>query len=1409
MEKKQRSVALSNFTRNLNTFNGLLDDAAPRVLVTPQFNKLQGCWEKLEEAHDKFMEATDIDIDTDKDGLAYIDGPSERHQAALYRYSSYLKTVDEVEHVQLQLKADEDRGVEEENRKRVETETKAAESLLREEQLKTKFDSAKAELTSGIDAFKRLNLNLKDSIGDASDADKRHEWQKIEVEFQSLKNQIIKVAGMDHTQDVTEINNKFVNDAEKIFVDMQKWMLSELRNSPSIIGGTATVSDRSTRKESVRLPSFKGDEKESPFLKFPIWKKQWEVVIVEYEEKWRAGLLWDHVDEAARGKFVGYETDYREALKRLDSFYGDPLKVVSCVMKEVMSPHVINDGDYKGLISYGVVLENNFNRLKSMSLEHEMSNTSTMSLILRKFPRVVGEKWTEYLSLQALPIKAKPFPSFVAWLISQKEIWERMDAVDVTKGKSHAGRSSTSFYGEEFASGSRMKCFLCGEEGHKRRFCPKKNDSRDDSRKPKKRTPKIKKYWCAFHKEDSSRRCSTVSCQDLRKMVDSSKRIQLLKDNGDCCHCCGDHKPADCSRKDRVCGGGKDDRGCAKTHNIHELFCSAAKVCFSVQEVHSANAKGDDSEGVVLSIMNVKSSKKGAVASVFWDLGCTSNFVREAYAKLCCFKGFQENLSVKTLGGVVTDYCSVTTYKCYLRDVDGALQVFDAYGLESITGALTQIEVGVIRRLFPHLDDQTISSLKRASNVDFLIGMKHPSWHPERAERAKDGGDLWLYRGRFGVCIGGRHPQIEEGTRRSDSLFSVKHTYHADVLGYRVDAISHELEFCPKRCASYKDLKSCANVPSGEVEPLPSPVDGAYASPTPSSDAGLSASVEVDVGGSLDSAQSTCIGLVGKASPEPLPSSVDMGPVHPTSSCFGTKTAIINEEEMFFQLESLGTMVEHKCGGCRCSKCPVPGSKYSFKEQKEFDIIQKNLFYNDFAKRWFTEYPWKCSRSDLPKNENIALQCLMALEKRLLKDPELAQDFCSQIQDMVDRGVAVNLMEEELSAWKKDYYYLPLIGVKGKKKWLRVCFDASRRQGGCRSMNDCLYKGPDRFMNNLLSVIIGFRNGRIGCAADISKFHNQVHLVKIDVHMQRFLWRDMKLDETPHTYAVKVNNFGVKPANCIATCALHKSADQFADVYPVECQDIKEQTYIDDELVAAENKEEALSKTKHMDEISEHAGMPNKGWTFTGDDKSASIQIGSGKDEPEEKVLGLLWDPKTDMFNFQVKLKLKRLHSDKVEEIEVCSEDDLENLTGVFLTRRILLSNVSKIFDPVGFLCPITLQAKLLMRETWCDKALGWDDPLPDDQQKRWWAFLKSLLSLKEVHVPRSLWPEGEVKGCPVLVIFSDGSTLAYGVAAYARWQLLSGGGYWSRLIMSKSKIAPKRMVSVPRMELCGAVVGN
>ena len=89
-------------------------------------------------------------------------------------------------------------------------------------------------------------------------------------------------------------------------------------------------------------------------------------------------------------------------------------------------------------------------------------------------------------------------------------------------------------------------------------------------------------------------------------------------------------------------------------------------------------------------------------------------------------------------------------------------------------------------------------------------------------------------------------------------------------------------------------------------------------------------------------------------------------------------------------------------------------------------------------------------------------------------------------------------------------------------------------------------------------------------------------------------------------------------------------------------------------------------------------------------------------------MLGTFWIPEKYVFVFKVSLMLKiKTGSDlDVTSIAVLREHESEFL----LTRRIMLSIVSKIFDPVGFLAPILLEATLLLRESWCVPGIGWDD---------------------------------------------------------------------------------------------------
>ena len=143
------------------------------------------------------------------------------------------------------------------------------------------------------------------------------------------------------------------------------------------------------------------------------------------------------------------------------------------------------------------------------------------------------------------------------------------------------------------------------------------------------------------------------------------------------------------------------------------------------------------------------------------------------------------------------------------------------------------------------------------------------------------------------------------------------------------------------------------------------------------------------------------------------------------------------------------------------------------------------------------------------------------------------------------------------------------------------------------------------------------------------------------------------------------------------------------------------------------------------------------------------------------------------------------------------------------LTRRMLLRQTATIFDPLGLIVPFTIQGKILMRKLITrqvpNQELDWDEPIPEECKGEWITYLADMFRLNSIRFTRCLQPP-DTDSDPILIIFSDASSQAYGACAYARWKLKSGQ-YKTCLISAKSKISPNRQLSIPRLELCGAAL--
>ncbi|XP_068224528.1 uncharacterized protein, partial [Palaemon carinicauda] len=164
------------------------------------------------------------------------------------------------------------------------------------------------------------------------------------------------------------------------------------------------------------------------------------------------------------------------------------------------------------------------------------------------------------------------------------------------------------------------------------------------------------------------------------------------------------------------------------------------------------------------------------------------------------------------------------------------------------------------------------------------------------------------------------------------------------------------------------------------------------------------------------------------------------------------------------------------------------------------------------------------------------------------------------------------------------------------------------------------------------------------------------------------------------------------------------------------------------------------------------------------------------------RALGMLWNLKEDSFKFSIELKDNPF------------------------TRRGLLSTISSLYDPLGLLSPIILPAKKLLQELCQVESLDWDERIPDEPAERWQHWIQGLHLLEQLSIPRCFKSSGfgNVTGSS-LVLFSDASTVGYGVAAYL--VLHDGNQVQSNLVMGKSRVSPKKVVTIPRLELTAATV--
>ena len=324
-----------------------------------------------------------------------------------------------------------------------------------------------------------------------------------------------------------------------------------------------------------------------------------------------------------------------------------------------------------------------------------------------------------------------------------------------------------------------------------------------------------------------------------------------------------------------------------------------------------------------------------------------------------------------------------------------------------------------------------------------------------------------------------------------------------------------------------------------------------------------------------------------------------------------------------------------------------------------------------------------------------------------------------------------------------------------------------------------------------------FREKPICIYGDISKMYHSVLISPtIDANTHRFLWRGME-DRPPDVYKKLVLTFGDKCSPALANTAMNLTAEESAEDYPAAVETIIGSRYMDDICDSYDEAIEATDRIQEIDLILEKGHFTVKEWT-------SNVDLPGTKPETKathnlfatrEKVLGICWDRTTDTLQVAS-------NNAKLLQVEL---GRVNKPIPLVLTKRMVLSIMSGVFDIIGYAAPFLITAKIGLQRLWRAN-YQWDDDISADDKEFWQQWFAQLKELKNVKFNRCLTPTG-AQGCPVLVISCDASEKAYGAVAHIRW-LLDTGRFETRFAMAKSKVAPLRSLGIPKLEINSCVLG-
>ena len=457
-------------------------------------------------------------------------------------------------------------------------------------------------------------------------------------------------------------------------------------------------------------------------------------------------------------------------------------------------------------------------------------------------------------------------------------------------------------------------------------------------------------------------------------------------------------------------------------------------------------------------------------------------------------------------------------------------------------------------------------------------------------------------------------------------------------------------------------------------------------------------------------------------------------------------------------------------------------------EKSALNKLEMSLLYDD--KMYRVGIPWREDRTKLPDNYKMALQRLENTEKKLQRSPNLSIAYKQVIESYMQKGYVRKVPEHEQSSSKWFLPHFPVLRPDKETTKTRIVFDASAKCHGV-SLNDAIYQGP-KLQQDLFDVLLRFRRFPVALVCDIAEMYLRIGISPEDQIYHRFLWRGCEHFRKPDVFEFDRVVFGVNLSPFQAQYVLRQHAKKFQGDYPIAAETILHSTYMDDSMDSIRNEERAIELYTQLARLLSAAGMYARKWLSNSARVLEQVPLQDRKSEvdldtdplPCAKTLGVWWQASEDAFTFK----------------ENAPEDTM------LYTKRNFLKKIATLFDPIGFLAPFKIRAKILLQDMW-SAGLEWDDELNETLATSARAWFKELSDLEQLHIPRCLQDKSKMLVRMSLQTFVDASESAYGSVVYSRCTY-EDGSISSTIIASKTRVAPTTATSIPRLELMGAVIG-